>query len=169
MNYGAIKKFDTSDGEGIRVAVYVSGCRFNCPGCHNKEAQDFNYGKEFTQDTINEILEALDKPFIKGLSVLGGEPLAKENREEVSNLITQVKDKFPEKDIWVWTGYIYENLLKEESAETEPNKAPLRNIFNRIDILIDGPFILSLRDISDNNKWRGSTNQRVLSLKALRK
>lgn len=164
MNYGAIKKFDTSDGEGIRVAIYVSGCHFNCPGCHNKIAQDFNYGKKFTQETINEILEALDRPFIKGLSILGGEPLANENRQEVLNLIKQVRSKFHNKDIWLWTGNVYENLLNEINSQCDENSCCLKEILDSIDILIDGPFILSKRDISDNNKRRGSTNQRIIKL-----
>lgn len=165
MNYGAIKKHDTSDGIGIRVALYVSGCHFNCTGCHNRVAQDFNYGKEFTQETINEILEALSKHYIKGLSILGGEPLAPENRWEVLNLIRQVRAKFPDKDIWLWSGYVYEDLLSEIKCSYEENSSCLREILDSIDILIDGPFILSKRDISDNNKWKGSTNQRIIKLK----
>lgn len=154
MNYGLIKKTDISNGEGVRVSLFVSGCRRHCKGCFNQETWDFDYGSPFTYDTINEICEALDKPYIKGLSILGGEPLDPLNIPWVETLIFCVKSKFGDtKDIWLYTGYQYDEVKDLD-------------LMYWIDVLVDGPFIEEQKDIS--LRFRGSRNQRILRLDKMR-
>lgn len=140
-----IKRYCISNGEGLRTAVFFSGCPFHCKGCFNKELWDYNYGIEFTQKIKEEIFSSIDD-HISGISILGGEPLCKENYDTVLNLCKDFKAAFPYKTIWLWTGY----TLDAVSAE----------ILNYIDILIDGQFIQEKYDY--NLKWRGSSNQRIL-------
>lgn len=154
INYGNIKKIDSADGPGVRVALYVSGCLFRCKGCHNQEAQDYKYGKKFTETTLNEIIDALKVEYITGFSILGGEPLDPKNREDVFRIIEEIHKAVPEKSIWLWTGYEYCEILTFIPKE----------ILNYIDVIVDGPFILELRDLS--LKFRGSRNQRVIDVKA---
>jgi anaerobic ribonucleoside-triphosphate reductase activating protein len=155
IKYGNIKPIDSADGEGVRVSLFVSGCNFHCKGCHNYEAWDFNYGKDFTEETMNEIYNYLDKSFISGFSVLGGEPLDPKNVEAVKKIINNVKNKFPDKNIWLWTGYDFEKLITYNILDIETLK--------NIDVLIDGQFILERRNLSLLH--RGSDNQRVIDLK----
>ncbi|MCR5046411.1 MAG: anaerobic ribonucleoside-triphosphate reductase activating protein [Treponema sp.] len=161
MFYGGIKKFDIADGEGVRVSVFVSGCRNACKGCFQPQTWDFNYGKEFTSDTVDEILEALAKPFIQGLTILGGEPFEPENQPEVLELIQIVRKKFPQKDIWCWTGYVLETDLLPDYGRrhTEFTEEILRSI----DVLVDGPFIEEKKDLQ--LAFRGSSNQRIIKMK----
>ena len=154
INFGNIKFFDTADGPGVRIALYVSGCSNACEGCHNKEAWDYNYGKKFTNDEMTLIVKNLKKDFITGFSILGGEPLDPKNREDVFRIIEEIHKAVPEKSIWLWTGYEYSEAL---------NFIP-KEILNCIDVIVDGPFILELRDLS--LKFRGSRNQRVIDVKA---
>lgn len=140
------------NGEGIRVSLFVSGCSFNCPGCFNKEAQNYKYGQEFTEKTLFELTNLLYKDNIKGLSILGGEPLNPANYGEVYDICKHVKTVIPDKDIWVWTGYEYDDIVKGEW-----------DIFKYIDVLVDGRFVQSLKDPS--LPWRGSSNQRVIQIK----
>lgn len=149
MNYRTIKKLDIANGPGCRVSLFVSGCRNRCKGCFQPETWDFMYGKEFTHDTFLELLRALDKPHIRGLSILGGDPFEPENRDTVAAICYWVKKRFPNKDIWVWTGYHWEDL---------------RDLFamDYIDVLVDGPFVESERDLS--LFYRGSRNQRVIDI-----
>ena len=140
-----IKRYCISNGEGLRTAVFFSGCPFHCKGCFNKELWDYNYGIEFTQKIKEEIFSSIDD-HISGISILGGEPLCKENYDIVLNLCKDFKAAFPNKTIWLWTGY----TLDAVSAE----------ILNYIDVLIDGQFIQEKYDY--NLKWRGSSNQRIL-------
>ena len=142
---------DVANGTGVRVSLFVSGCRNHCKGCFNKETWDFNYGEEFTSDTVNEILKLLEPAYIKGLSILGGDPFEPENIKTVLDLCRKVKKQYPLKDIWVYTGYFYEEF----------NKHP---VMNSIDVLVDGQFIEELKDIS--LRFRGSSNQRIIDVKA---
>lgn len=126
MYYGEIKKFDISNGEGVRVSIIVSGCRVHCPGCINKCTWDFQYGKLFTEETENEITEALSKEFISGLTVLGGEPFEPENQEVLAPFLSKVKKMFPKKTIWCYTGYVYD---KDILLSDGKNTAPLQSNF----------------------------------------
>lgn len=159
MNYADIKFPDIQDGDGIRVSIYVSGCHFHCKECHNKEAWDFNYGKKFTDETIEEILEILRKPYVQGLSLLGGEPLEPVNQEGLLPLVKKVKEEFPEKDIWCWTGYNFDtDILENMYQKSEVSKELLK----RIDIIIDGQFEVENKMI--DLKFRGSSNQRKIDV-----
>ena len=159
MYYGAIKKFDVADGEGVRVSLFVSGCRNCCPGCFQPETWNFNYGKEFTADTIREILEALKPSHIQGFSLLGGDPFEEENQEVLIEVLELIKETYPEKDIWCWTGYLYEDLIEGGKKHTEYTYKMLK----LTDVLIDGPFIQEKKNLM--LKFRGSENQRLLHLK----
>lgn len=159
MYYGAIKKFDVADGEGVRVSLFVSGCRNCCPGCFQPETWNFYYGKEFTADTIREILEALKPSHIQGFSLLGGDPFEEENQEVLIELLELIKETYPEKDIWCWTGYLYEDLIGGGKKHTEYTYKMLK----LTDVLIDGPFIQEKKNLM--LKFRGSENQRLLHLK----
>lgn len=159
MYYGAIKKFDVADGEGVRVSLFVSGCRNCCPGCFQPETWNFNYGKEFTAETIREILEALKPSHIQGFSLLGGDPFEEENQEVLIELLELIKETYPEKDIWCWTGYLYEDLIEGGKKHTEYTDKMLK----LTDVLIDGPFIQEKKNLM--LKFRGSENQRLLHLK----
>ena len=150
MNYCGLKKTDIANGEGVRVSLFVSGCRNHCIGCHNPEAWDFNYGQPFTKETENEIIEALRPSWIQGLSVLGGEPCEKENEKMLIPFLKRVREELPEKDIWLYSGYTCEMLRSEE-------------ILKYVDILVDGPFLLEQKDIS--LAFRGSRNQQIIRLK----
>lgn len=160
MYYGNIKKYDIADGEGVRVTLFVSGCRNHCKGCFQKETWDFLFGKEFTDDTIDEILEAMNHDYIDGLTLLGGEPFEEENQPDILKLLRKVKEVYPDKNIWSYTGYILEkDILNNGRKHTEYTD----EILSLIDILVDGPFIEELKNIS--LAFRGSENQRVISLK----
>ena len=161
MYFGAIKKIDIANGEGVRVSLFVSGCRNCCKGCFQKETWDFCYGKEFTQDTQEEILEALKPDYIAGLSVLGGEPFEEENQEVLAPFLQKVKEIFPNKDIWCYTGYVYDvDLVAESGRKHTPYT---QTMLDCIDVLVDGPFVEELKDIS--LLFRGSRNQRILKFK----
>ena len=151
MNYGKIIYCDIANGIGCRTSLFVSGCRRRCPGCFNKAAWDFGYGELFTADTEDAVLRSLKPCYINGLTILGGEPLAKENRIVVQALVSRVKREMPSKTIWVYTGYEYERLPIDAAP-----------ILRYIDVLVDGPFIEAQKDIS--LKFRGSANQRIISI-----
>jgi anaerobic ribonucleoside-triphosphate reductase activating protein len=150
MNYGAIKKTDIANGPGVRVSLFVSGCRNRCKGCFNPETWDFNYGELFNMRVIDDILEALAPDHIAGLTVLGGDPMEPENIIGVDALSRAVKEKYPDKTIWIYTGYTYERLKN------------IVDVMEYIDVLVDGPFIESKKDIS--LKFRGSSNQRIIDV-----
>ena len=158
MHYGQINKCSVTDGPGIRVSLYVSGCRNHCPGCHNPQTWDFNFGKEYTNDTVTKILNYLDHDYVRGLSIAGGEPFEEENQKYIYELLKIVKEKYPEKDIWVWTGYELDELKTIKHTEYTDG------ILSNINTIITGRFVLALRDISSNNLWRGSTNQKIINL-----
>ena len=150
MNYADIKTFDINNGEGVVVSLWVTGCPIHCEGCHNKEIWDPNTGYEFNQNTMDYILESLaDERIDKNFSVLGGEPLSPLNYETVLKIVKEVKKTFPNKKIWIWTGYHFERLKKLE-------------IFDYIDVLIEGPYVESLKD--EDTWWRGSYNQKMIKL-----
>lgn len=161
MNYGEIKKHDIANGRGIRVSLFVSGCRHKCKGCFNPETWDFCYGKEFTTQTESEILEALTPAYIEGLSLLGGEPFEPENQPTLLELLKKVRTKLPDKTVWCYSGYTFEELagLVPSSAFTGITK----ELLSLIDILVDGKFVQEKKNIS--LKFRGSENQRILDVK----
>lgn len=159
MKYANIKYNDVANGEGVRTSLFVSGCRNHCKGCFNKETWDFNYGNDFTKEVKERILDSLAPEYISGLTVLGGDPFEPENQLEVFNLIKAVKERFPKKTIWVYTGYTLEYLMSSEKIRTEVTD----NLLSYIDILVDGPFIEEQKKVG--LVFRGSENQRVLDLK----
>ncbi|MCI8528120.1 MAG: anaerobic ribonucleoside-triphosphate reductase activating protein [Lachnospiraceae bacterium] len=161
MNYGAIKKTDVANGPGIRVSLFVSGCTHGCKGCFNREAWDFKYGREFTKQAEGEIMEALSPSYIRGLSVLGGEPMEPQNRGEVLSLLRKVRERYPEKDIWCYTGYVYEkDLLRWIQEENAQEVAELLSL---IDVLVDGAFVEERKNL--RLAFRGSENQRLIDVK----
>lgn len=161
MNYGTIKKYDIANGEGVRVSLFVSGCTHHCENCFNEEAWDFGYGKPFTADTEQEIMDALSADYINGLTLLGGEPFEPENQKVLLPFLRRVRERFPEKDIWCYTGYSLEReLLADSRARCECTDEML----SFIDVLVDGRFVEELKDIS--LPFRGSSNQRIIDLKA---
>lgn len=159
MYYGTIKNFDVADGPGCRVSLFVSGCRNHCPGCFNQETWDFHYGQEFTAETEQIILQALAPDYIRGLSLLGGDPFEPENQRELLHLLRNVKAAFPKKDIWAYTGYTLEKL---QNAEGHPRCEVTDEMLSLIDILVDGPFIEARKNIG--LRFRGSDNQRIIDL-----
>ena len=158
MNYGNIKFIDTADGAGVRVSLFVSGCRNHCPGCFNQDTWDFDFGKEFTEIEENEILEGCNKEYISGLTILGGEPLEPENQKGILNLALKFKEMFPKKTLWMYTGYVLDKDLLPGQRKYVEGVTGL--ILDSIDVLVDGPFILAERNLS--LKFRGSNNQRIL-------
>ncbi len=161
MNYGEIKNFDIANGEGVRVSLFVSGCTHHCKNCFNKETWDFNFGEPFTKETEDKILEYLSPDYIDGLSLLGGEPFEPSNQEALLPFLKRVRESFPNKSIWCYTGYLFDDeLLSESRARCEFTDEML----SLIDILVDGEFIQDLYDISLS--FRGSSNQRIIDVKA---
>ncbi len=153
MNYATLKKFDIANGPGVRVSLFVSGCRHHCKNCFNKEAWDFNFGRPFTEETENEILTELKKSHITGLSLLGGEPFEPENRSALISLLKKVKKQFPQKDIWCYTGFTFEQLTDDDAKE----------LLSLIDVLVDGKFVEELKGA--DLIFRGSSNQRIIDVK----
>ena len=160
MYVGEIKKFDIANGLGVRVSVFVSGCRHRCPGCFNEIAWEFDYGKEYTADIENEIIDALRPDYIEGLSLLGGEPFEPENQPALLGLLRRVRKELPAKNVWVYSGFTLEELLGESRARTEHTDEML----SLIDVLVDGRFIYAEKDIT--LRFRGSRNQRILDVPA---
>lgn len=161
MNYATIKKCDIANGEGVRVSLFVSGCTHHCKNCFNKIAWDFWYGTPFTEETEKEIFTELDKEYISGLSVLGGEPFEPSNQRALYPFIKEIRKRYPEKNIWFYTGFTFDEktgTLCEEEKNCEVTRLLLKNI----DVLVDGAFIEELKDIS--LKFRGSSNQRVIDV-----
>ena len=155
MRYNKVRKMDISNGPGVRVSIFMQGCTFNCKQCFNPETHDFNGGKEFNEDTINRISELCDNDNINGLSILGGEPMHPKNIEGTTQLAKAFKEKFPNKNLWVWTGFSFDKDLKD------------KEVMNYVDVLVDGRFEEEFKN--PKLKWCGSTNQRVIDVqKSLR-
>ena len=150
MKYLNILDCDIIDGDGVRVTLFVSGCPHRCKGCHNPESWDAFSGKEFTEETIERIEKLLDRDFVDGLTLSGGDPLFFQNRSEITKLCKRIKEKFPQKTIWLYTGYEYEEVRALE-------------VFDYVDVVVDGPFKIDLRDVS--LAFRGSPNQRIIDVK----
>lgn len=164
MNYSNIKYIDTADGPGVRVSLFVSGCRNHCKGCFNEVTWDFDYGEPFTEIEENEILDACDKEYISGLTILGGEPFEEENQSALVNLIKKFKERFSDKTLWMYTGYILDKDLLPGQRKYVEGVTDV--ILDSIDTLVDGPFVLAERNLS--LKFRGSNNQRILDKGTIR-
>ncbi len=149
MRYNKIRKMDISNGPGVRVSIFLQGCAFKCKNCFNPETHDFNGGLEFNQDVVNQVLELANKDHIAGLSILGGEPMHPKNIEATKMLAKAFKEKYPDKTVWVWSGFLFENLKDKD-------------VLNYIDVLVDGQFVDELRDPMLH--WKGSSNQRVIDV-----
>ena len=160
MNYAAIKWADVANGPGVRVSLFVSGCTHHCPGCFNEEAQDFSFGQPFTRAEEDRIIAALAPDHIRGLSLLGGEPFEPDNQRALLPFLRRVKESYPDKGIWCYSGYTLEELLSPSRARCECTGEML----SLIDILVDGPFVEARKDL--NLRFRGSGNQRILNVPA---
>ena len=151
MRYNKIRKMDISNGPGVRVSIFMQGCAFHCKNCFNKETWSFKDGEEFTEETIDKVLELCSKDHIVGLSILGGEPMHPNNIKGTTMLAKAFKEKYPNKTIWVWSGFLFDRDLKD------------KEVMNYIDVLVDGRYEDNLHDF--RLKWRGSSNQRVIDVK----
>lgn len=165
MKYAEIKKNDIANGPGVRVSVFVSGCRHRCEDCFNEIAWDFSYGNEFDEKIISDILEYAAPSYIKGISFLGGEPFEKENQAGLLALAKAFKEKYPEKDIWCYSGFTYEELTGEKKSRASGELAT--ELLSYIDVLVDGRYDKTKRNIM--LRFRGSENQRLIDLNATRK
>ena len=158
MNYAAIKNCDIANGPGVRVSLFVSGCTHRCPGCFNEVAWDFAYGDPFTQETVESILDMLRPSYIRGLTLLGGEPFEPRNQGAVVDLLRQVKKQYPEKSIWAFTGFLFDrDILSGKLGDTE-------EYLSYLDVLVDGPFVQEKKNLS--LRFRGSENQRIIDVPA---
>ncbi len=150
MRYNKIRKMDIADGPGVRVSIFTQGCSFNCKNCFNPETHDFEKGQEFTDETIEKVLNLCEKEHIAGLSILGGEPMHPRNIEGTTKLAKAFKERFPNKTVWAWSGFNFENNLKD------------KEVMNYVDVLVDGQYVDEKRNPSLH--WRGSENQRVIDV-----
>ncbi len=160
MNYATIKTHDIANGPGVRVSLFVSGCTHHCKNCFNSETWDFNYGQLFTENTLNKVIEALKPDYIKGLSLLGGEPFEYVNQRGILPLVRKVRFLYPEKDIWCYTGYDYEKDILCDMIKKWP---ATKELLSMIDVLVDGEFVEDLKDLK--LRFRGSSNQRIIDVK----
>ena len=159
MYYADIKKADVANGLGVRVSVFVSGCTHHCKNCFNEEAWDFHYGNEFTQNEIDKVIELMDHSYVAGLSLLGGEPLEHVNQQGLLPLVKKVKEKFPDKNIWCYSGYTFEKDIKDRMYK---NWKETPEFLSYIDVLVDGKFEEDKKDLS--LRFRGSSNQRIIDV-----
>jgi len=158
MNYATIKNCDIANGPGVRVSLFVSGCTHRCKGCFNEVAWDFDYGEPFTQNTIDQIIDMLRPSYIRGLTLLGGEPFEPQNQEAVVTLLRQIKQELPEKSIWAFSGYLFEkDILSGRLGDTS-------EYLSYLDVLVDGPFVEAKKNLS--LRFRGSENQRIIDVPA---
>lgn len=158
MRYGNIKFVDTSNGEGVRVSLYVSGCRNHCKGCFNEATWDFEFGEEFTPIQENEIIEACKKSYISGLTILGGEPMEEENQKALLPFIEKFKQECPNKTLWLYSGYVLDKDLRPSGRKYLEGITD--KILGHVDVMVDGPFVMELKDLT--LPFRGSKNQRLL-------
>lgn len=159
MNYATIKEFDVANGPGVRVSLFVSGCTHHCKNCFNQEAWDFNYGNPFTQAEIDKIIKCLEPDYMKGLSLLGGEPFEYINQQGLLPLVRAFKEAYPQKNLWCYTGFDFEKDIKCDMMVKWPET---RELISYIDILVDGKFVEELKDLK--LRFRGSSNQRIIDV-----
>lgn len=165
MYYGAIKRSDISNGEGIRTSLFVSGCRNRCPNCFNRETWAFDFGRPFTEQTEAYIFSTFDNPVVQGLTILGGEPMEPENQEAILPFLRRFKARFPTKTVWLFTGNLYEELTGARGAH--PKCLPITGeLLSLVDVLVDGRYVEELKSLGI--RFRGSTNQRVIDLRKTR-
>ena len=157
MNYAEVKQYDVANGPGVRVSLFVSGCTHHCKECFNPETWDFDYGNPFTQDTIDMILEYLKPEYIKGITLLGGEPLEHSNQKGLLPLVEQIHEKYPEKSIWCFTGYDYEKDVMGRMYQEWPET---KKLLSHIEVLVDGEFMIEKKDLG--LRFTGSSNQRSI-------
>lgn len=150
MRYNKIRKMDIADGPGVRVSIFEQGCTFNCKNCFNPETHDFSGGAEFTDETIDRVLELCGQDYIEGLSILGGEPMHPKNIEGTTKLAKSFKEKYPNKNLWIWSGFKFDQDLKD------------KEVLKYVDVLVDGQYVDELHN--PTLKWRGSSNQRVINV-----
>ena len=150
MKYNIVRKMDISNGPGVRVSVFMQGCEFHCKNCFNPETWSFENGKDFTQGTIDEVLNLCNQDYIKGLSILGGEPMHPKNIDGTTKLAKAFKEKYPNKNLWVWSGFKFDEDLKD------------KEVMKYVDVLVDGRYVDEMHN--PNLKWRGSSNQRVIDV-----
>ena len=163
MYYGEIKNCDIANGIGVRVTLFVSGCTNRCPDCFQPETWDFDYGQPFTAETEEKLLQMLAPSYINGLTLLGGDPFEPDNQRALTPFLHRVRERYPKKTIWAFTGFLYEDLLREGS---HPRCEATDEMLGLIDVLVDGPFVQRLKDIS--LRFRGSSNQRLIDMNATR-
>jgi anaerobic ribonucleoside-triphosphate reductase activating protein len=161
MNYAEIKYCDIANGTGVRTSLFVSGCRHHCPGCFNAVAWDFLAGEPFTQEVEDRIIESLQTPYVGGLSILGGEPLEPENQACLLPFLKRVKAAVPDKDVWLWTGFTWEQLMQ---GDCRARTTYLEDLLEHLAVLVDGPFVEAEKDIT--LRFRGSANQRIIDVAA---
>ena len=162
MNYANIKTCDIADGPGVRTALFVSGCTHHCPGCFNAEAQDFAYGQPFDKKTEDFLIKELQKPYVSGLTLLGGEPFEPENQRALLPFLRRVRQECPDKTVWAFSGYTWEERTGGSRARCEATD----ELLALVDVLVDGEFVAAKHDIS--LRFRGSSNQRLLDVAASR-
>ena len=162
MNYATIKWTDIANGEGVRISLFVSGCTHHCKNCFNQVAWDFSYGQIFDEEVQEKIFEGLKSGYIAGLSLLGGEPLEPQNQEALYPFIKKIREKFPNKTIWCYTGFVLDEKTGTLTS-VEKNTIYTQRLISLFDVLVDGPFVEELKDI--RLKFRGSSNQRVIDVK----
>ena len=160
MHYADIKKVDIANGPGVRVSLFVSGCRHHCKGCFNEQAWDFNYGKEFTDDTVNQIIEYMKPDYIEGITLLGGEPFEHENQEGLLKLVKKVKEVYPNKSIWSFTGFEFDKDIVDDMCNKYDET---KELISYIDVMVDGKFDLDKKVLG--LKFKGSSNQRTIDVK----
>ena len=161
MNYAEIKTCDIANGPGVRVSLFVSGCTHRCKGCFNEIAWDFEYGKEFDEDTMKRLLDALRPDYVRGLTLLGGEPMEYRNQLGLLPFIRRVRAELPQKDIWCFSGYLFDSQIRDEMCEKWEET---KELLSYIDVMVDGKFVEELKDIT--LRFRGSSNQRIIDVKA---
>ncbi|WP_408069759.1 anaerobic ribonucleoside-triphosphate reductase activating protein [Butyrivibrio sp. JL13D10] len=161
MNYAEIKKTDIANGTGVRTSLFVSGCTHHCKGCFNEETWDFDFGKPFTREVEDEIIESLRPAYVTGLTILGGEPMEIVNQKSLRPFIERVREELPNKTIWIYSGYVWEELTDKNNKRCHCEDT--EKILSMIDVLVDGEFVIDLKNIS--LKFRGSSNQRIINVK----
>ncbi len=162
MNYAKIRKCDVANGPGVRVSLFVSGCNHHCKNCFNRDAWDFNYGNEFTEKQEEQIIEDLKPEYIAGLSLLGGEPFEQANQEGLAPLVKKVKQTYPDKKIWCYTGFTFDKQILGQMVQEE-NRDTTKQMLENIDYIVDGRFVEELKD--PKLQFRGSSNQRIIDVK----